>query len=190
MKFEIWKSLCDYYFTPCKFFLPALVRGLSLESVWQQISSGFQDSSQYSSRSQWCYSLDGLNSPSDFQFFLVLKTILVSLSPSCSTFFFTSQPGYKHFSNFSFFFYFPSVVHWNGKIHKLQCSMFSFFSLTITWSRLLARFRWFVCISKPHCPFGWSCRIHWLLLCKGVTPSQLSMSVLDMTLSNPMVRFQ
>ena len=39
------------------------------------------------------------------------------------------------------------------------------------------------------CPVGWGCRIHRLLLCRGVRPPPLT-SVLDMTLNNLMVRFQ
>ena len=35
-------------------------------------------------------------------------------------------------------------------------------------------------------PFGWGCRVHWLHLCRGVTPPP--MSVLDMTLNSLMVR--
>ena len=38
------------------------------------------------------------------------------------------------------------------------------------------------------CPVAWGCRIHRLLLCRGVRPSPTS--VLDMTLNNLMVRFQ
>ena len=37
------------------------------------------------------------------------------------------------------------------------------------------------------CPVGWGCRIHRLLLCRGVRPPT---SVRDMTLNNLMVRFQ
>ena len=37
------------------------------------------------------------------------------------------------------------------------------------------------------CPVDWGCRIHRLLLCRGVPPP---MSVLDMTQNNPMVWFQ
>ena len=37
------------------------------------------------------------------------------------------------------------------------------------------------------CPVGWVCRIHWLLLCRGVRHPP--MSFLDMTLNNLMVRF-
>ena len=38
------------------------------------------------------------------------------------------------------------------------------------------------------CPVGWGCRIHRLLLCRGVRSPPTS--VLDMTLNNLMVRFQ
>ena len=40
-----------YYFTSWKFFTPALAGDISHEFEWQQVSSGFKDSSQYSSRS-------------------------------------------------------------------------------------------------------------------------------------------
>ena len=40
--------LC-YYFTPCEFFTSALADDILLESEWQQVSSGLQGSSQYSS---------------------------------------------------------------------------------------------------------------------------------------------
>ena len=39
------------------------------------------------------------------------------------------------------------------------------------------------------CPVSWSCRIHRLLLCRGVRPPPPK-SVLDMALDNLMVRFQ
>ena len=41
---------------------------------------------------------------------------------------------------------------------------------------------------QPVCPVGWGCRIHQLLLCRGVRPPPTG--VLDMTLNNLMVRFQ
>ena len=41
---------------------------LSQESGWQQVSSGLQGSSQYSSWSLKCCSLDDFDSPIDFQF--------------------------------------------------------------------------------------------------------------------------
>ena len=46
------------------YYFPAL----SLESEWQQVSSDFQHSSEYSSRSQHCWGLYDLDSSSDFQF--------------------------------------------------------------------------------------------------------------------------
>ena len=49
------------------FFTSILTDGFSLEFEWQQVSSGLQDSSQYSGRSQKCCSLDGLHSSSNFQ---------------------------------------------------------------------------------------------------------------------------
>ena len=52
--------------TPCEFYTPVLADGLSQESEWQQVSSGLQDSSQYSSQSQQCNSLDGLGLSSNF----------------------------------------------------------------------------------------------------------------------------
>ena len=36
---------------PWEFFTSAIAGGLSLESEWQQVSSGLQNSSQYSNRS-------------------------------------------------------------------------------------------------------------------------------------------
>ena len=58
-----------YYITPCEFFTPALADGLPVEFEWWQVSSGLQDSSQYSSRPHQCCSLDGIDSSSDFQLF-------------------------------------------------------------------------------------------------------------------------
>ena len=44
---------------------------------------------------------------------------------------------------------------------------------------------------KMDCPVGWGCRIHWLRLWRGVRPPHThTTSVLDMTLSNLMARFQ
>ena len=57
-----------YYITPCKFYAPALVDGLSLfQSEWQQVSSGLQDSSQQSGQPQQCFRLDGHGSSPVFQ---------------------------------------------------------------------------------------------------------------------------
>ena len=58
-----------YYFIPCEFF-PSVLNGLSREFKWLQVSSDLQDSFKYSSWSQQCCSLDGLDSTSDFQFLM------------------------------------------------------------------------------------------------------------------------
>ena len=60
------KSL-QLLFTPLEFFISALADGLPLEFEWQQVFSSNSDSSQYSSRSQKCSSLDGLHSSANFQ---------------------------------------------------------------------------------------------------------------------------
>ena len=46
-----------------------LANGLSLESEWQLVSLGLQDSSQYSGWFEQCCSLDVLDLPSNFQLF-------------------------------------------------------------------------------------------------------------------------
>ena len=53
--------------TPLEFFTSALADGLSLEFEWQQVSSSFQDSSQYFGHSQQHCSLDDFHSSSNFQ---------------------------------------------------------------------------------------------------------------------------
>ena len=55
---------CDY--TPFECFTSVLADGLSQESEWLQVCSGFQDCSQYSGRSQWYCSFDCLDSFSDW----------------------------------------------------------------------------------------------------------------------------
>ena len=62
-----WKIWYPNFFL-WEFFRAAYIGLLSLESKWQQVSSGLHDSSQYSDRSQQCCNLNGLNSSSDFQF--------------------------------------------------------------------------------------------------------------------------
>ena len=44
-------------------------------------------------------------------------------------------------------------------------------------------------VSQSACPVSWGCIRYWLLLCRGIRPLP-TMSVLDMTLNNLMVRFQ
>ena len=52
-----------------EFFTPELPDGYSLEFGWKQVSSGLQDISQYSGRSQKSSSLNGLYSSYYFQVF-------------------------------------------------------------------------------------------------------------------------
>ena len=47
-------SYAFYYYTGYKFFTSVLLGGLSLESEWQQVSSGLQDSSEYRVK-RWNY---------------------------------------------------------------------------------------------------------------------------------------
>ena len=66
-----------------EFFTPALSDGFPLGSVWQQVFSSLQDSSKYSSRTQQCYSLDGLSLDHLFPNPSVLVTILWWLYRVC-----------------------------------------------------------------------------------------------------------
>ena len=54
-------------FTPWVFFTSVLADGFSLESEWQQVSSGLQNSSQDSGRFQQCCDLDSLYPSANFQ---------------------------------------------------------------------------------------------------------------------------
>ena len=54
------------YHSFSRFFIPSLADGFSLEFEWQQVSTSFQDSSQYSNRPQQCCSLDGFHTSSYF----------------------------------------------------------------------------------------------------------------------------
>ena len=85
-----------YYFTSYEIFTHVLADGLSLESEWQQVSSGFQDSSQYYGWSQKCCNWVSLDLSSNFQLFQppfqafrgpfqACQLQFVSPSPSCST---------------------------------------------------------------------------------------------------------
>ena len=82
--------------------------------------------------SQKCYSLDGLDSSSDFQLFQLFFQVfggpfqalplqLVSMSPLCSTAFLVFWQG---LSTCLFFFHFYSLVHWDGKIYAMESSLF------------------------------------------------------------------
>ena len=64
------------YFTACEFFTLVLAGGLSLESEWQRVSSGLQDSSKYSNNVLvWMILILSLISNSFSLFFKLLGTI-------------------------------------------------------------------------------------------------------------------
>ena len=66
-------------YTPWEFFTSVLTDSSSLEFEWQVFSS-LQDSSQYSSCSQYCCCLDGLQLSSFFQVLLLLLLLLLKLN--------------------------------------------------------------------------------------------------------------
>ena len=107
---------------PSEFFTRTLADGLSLESEWEQISTGVQDSSQYSSRSKQRETLNGIDSSSDFQLFQALSKLLatvpnepISIGITVTIFhsFLSSLARSKNLSLFDF----PSVVRKDGKVH-------------------------------------------------------------------------
>ena len=128
-----------YYFIPSEFFAPTLTGGFYLESEWQQVSSGLQDSFGYSGRSQQCCSRNGSNSPTNFQFLLFLLQTLGDHS-ECTNYSCYYLDSYStivlvlwqslriyfsfHFSDRKFsLFYFHSMVRRNGKINKTENSL-------------------------------------------------------------------
>ena len=113
-----------YYFTRCKFFIPALADGFSRESKWQQISSGLQDSFQYSSIRPLFSNFSSLFSkplgtvPRGANYNWCHCLIYI---PQFSRF---SSKVHEFVSPFAFF-EFHSVVHWDGK-STIQQVFFSF----------------------------------------------------------------
>ena len=93
LKFPVLFSVCwpivIIIVISCKFFKSVLSCGLSLESEWHQFSSGFQDSSKYSSSVVWIISIIPLISPVSFLgswgLFQKHQLLLVLLSPPSST---------------------------------------------------------------------------------------------------------
>ena len=129
----------NYYITSCEFFTPAWSgSGLFLELEWQQVSSGLQDSSQYSGRFQQCHLLDVLDFPLISNYSNVLFKPLEIVPWASTTTGITITFDIPQVFLFSgkvqvivylfAFFYFHSVVLWNGKIHKRSNSLFVFFN--------------------------------------------------------------
>ena len=65
----LFSSVLNGQITRCECFTQATPGGISLESERQLVSSGLQDSSEYSHRFLQCYRLDNSDSSSEFQLF-------------------------------------------------------------------------------------------------------------------------
>ena len=114
-----------YYSTPIEISTPALTDGLSLDSKWQQVSSGHYDSFEYSSWSQQCCGLCGLDSSSEFPLApLVFHTTSNQLS---SLNFEWQQISRGLQDNFRILANFISDVVWTGPISSWIISSFCLF---------------------------------------------------------------
>ena len=126
----------ENYFVLCEFFTSVLADGLSLEFEWQQVSSGLQDSSQYSGWSQQCCSLVKLDSSLDFQYFQ---------SP------FQAFGDCSKCTNYNWYHYHPPVpqlflVLWPGPSICLSFHSLSFsFCGSLEWQNLLDSKLFFSC---------------------------------------------
>ena len=137
-----------HHFTLSEFFTSASAGGHLLESEWQRVSSGFQDSSQYFGCSQQSCSLDDLNSFSNFQFIQPIFKAFGDHS-KCTKYNWyhchSHVPQLFYFSGkiqvfvylFAFIYFHP-VVDQNDKIHL---TVSSFFLLINIKSDLLAGIR-------------------------------------------------
>ena len=114
---------------------------LSLESVWQQVSTGLQDFSKYSGWSLLCCCLNGFDSSSNILFseslfqvfrrlFKELRIRLILLSLSCSA----DQGTFQ----FSAFFHFHYVICCHCTIHNVKGFVMSSFwiLLLVFWPEL------------------------------------------------------
>ena len=125
----------DYYFTPWEFFTSALADGFPLEFEWQPVSSGREDSTQYSDWSKQCCSYDCLHRPRCFK---LLQSLYQSFG-DCTKI--TDYNWYNgHFHVPQFFVQFPrrvqifiplfpflqfySVVHRDSKVHNSVSFLF------------------------------------------------------------------
>ena len=131
----------------CEFFTAALVDGFSLEFEWQQVSSGIQDSSQYSGRSLWYCILDGLPSCSYFQ---VLHSLFPVQSLADCTECTNHKCYHRHFHDPLFFQFFRKV--------KVSISLFAFFFSFTQWLGGTKKF------TIRQFPFSCCCCCCWLSL--------------------------
>ena len=72
-------------FLTWEFFTPVLADGFPFVFEWQHVSSWLQDFSQYSSRSQQCYNLDGLHSSSYYEVLQSFIYLLVTVPKALIT---------------------------------------------------------------------------------------------------------
>ena len=156
-EFQTRKEVFYYYFIFCKFSTPASADGLSLESELQQVSSAFQDSSQYSDQ---CYDVNGLDFFSDFQLFQSPFQAIGDCSKHTIIFGITVIFMFHRFlSSLARSNYLPlfllSLIFTLGSARSAKSTRwqflffisFFFFSI-INRSGLLVGIRWSVCISK------------------------------------------
>ena len=133
------RNCCNWYFTLCDFFSPAV--GLSLDTEREQVSSGLQDSSQYSSRSSLC--LDGLDSFNTFSNILgpFQAHKQQSQSSSCSIAFSVLWQGPSIYLSFQFILF---ALNDLPNRQNLQDAKFSiYFFLINSNSGLLVGISWF-----------------------------------------------
>ena len=127
-----------------EFITPALADGYCpLETEWQQVSSSLQDSSQYSSRSQQCCSLNGLISNSASPFTNPLVTIPSALFTIgiTDTFMFHIFQLSNKVDLFDFFQFYPIVCRNAKVLYSAGSFSFLFFFFLIFlglagWPRL------------------------------------------------------
>ena len=125
-----------------------LIASFLLEFERQQVSSGLQNSSLYSSQSQQCWALDGPDSPSDFQFFPQAFSNRSKRTNSNWYHYHFHVPRHFFFSSLSSIWVFVRFLS------------FSLYDLLERQNPL-----------DDDSLVGWGCRIHRLLLCRGVRPT-------------------
>ena len=135
--------------SPCEFFTPLLAGDFSLKSEWQQVTSALWLIIQilHSGCSQFFFWF-----PIPPVFFSkhfgaissAPTTISITLTFTFLNFFLVLRQGLSICIFFTFF-YFHTMIHWNGKI---QLMTNSFFLLINTRSGLVMEIKWSFCISK------------------------------------------
>ena len=135
-----------------------LADGFPLRFEWQQISTNLQDTSQYSVRSQKCYSLDGFHSSFYFQVLQsctnYLVTVLSALIANYITVIFmfhsflSSLVKSMYLSLFLLWLSFTLWSAWTTKVTVFQFLYLLFFFIVITGSGHLTVIKGSVCNSK------------------------------------------